>query len=251
MLDNLKRIELLLNKKISVASGLLTVGSILLAYIPFSPATIQFSLIIIASAIVLFGSVILIWGWFSIEKVRKSRLSFLSTQLIKVNELDEIYELIAEYSGGSLVPKDRRETIYNLNKEGFILIVESSKIGASSNKLGIIILYPLRKSGVEFLLQVGTTGGQLKPLHISRTNGRPSGCHIAFVWGDGNITKAKCINVLNEMISRWSRKTKSSFYVFARPTTEEALRALKRRGFKPRDTAQRSLGSVYVQELTK
>lgn len=246
-----EKLSLLQNMALTYAGALLTYasGNLFSGKYPLLFFSLPFYFLQLLSFLfLLIGMVLTVVLFLPKKKSIRERMARMKIKRVPKNRLNDLYKLISQYSGGSLVPEERRAYIYDRCKDYFIMIKEGDKIDIISKPLGLLVIYPLNKAGVDFLKEKNNFGGQIKDRHIAKRN--PKGCHIAFIWGEDKASRAKIIKVMDQRIDNWC-KNASSFLVFARPATNEALKVLKKRKYQARELNKDGLGDVFSKELVQ
>jgi len=176
----------------------------------------------------------------------EERMALMKVRSISKSEVEGVYEVLSRYSGGFVIPKDRQQFVYSKCRDSFVCIREGNHFDLLCKTVGIVILYPLNKAGVDLLNTSGMAGGNIEGKHIAKRH--PRGCHIAFVWGESLRVQGKALAIVNNIIVKWS-SNKSSFRVFTKPTTQQAFRAIKKQKFIAREEGKSGLGNFYFKDL--
>jgi hypothetical protein len=149
---------------------------------------------------------------------------------LESSELDGLHKMVARYAGGALVPIDAKIKIRSVNAECFKIIEEISEDRMSRKIVGYIMIYYLKQDAVQRVLAGQIHGAHVVYKDIVSVRGAASGVYIGFIWGEDTKSRAATLRHADILIRNIRRR--KNFLIFTRPTTKEALAAVKRRSFK-------------------
>ena len=146
-------------------------------------------------------------------------------------DLDDIVSVLGRYLDRDEVPRvSRLEQFWEIRPDIFILLHKWDNKKRQLKKMsGCAIIYPLKKYIVTKITSGNATVDDIKRKSIFKPKRIPAGYYIGFIWGESKKAQGYLLRHLIDTMG--CAKKDCAQWVFARPTTKEALRFMKKNGF--------------------
>ena len=148
------------------------------------------------------------------------------------DELSGVREQLRKYVPAAQLRSHEEMTAFFRQRDDIYMILEkwNSKTGQLEGPNGIAIIYPLKRKVTDRLLAGEITAQSITPDDIFKAMGRkPSAYYLAFLWGATKVSQGHLCAAVGQRITPAGT---DQVAIFARPTTNPALRFLQKNEFR-------------------
>jgi len=172
---------------------------------------------------------------------RYPRCNDLDIRDARTDEIADIHNRLAQYTGSALAPLDERLAIHERNPKCFQVIF--SKLDQDTEiKEGRLIVYPLGVDAWRRIQAGEITGKDIVASDIVKRFSSAKALYISFAEGDDFSARGFVVEMIKDMIAD------CAVPLATRPTTREALALVKKLGLKQVNGDDPELNTLCWQE---